>query len=157
MGRDGRCAATVGCPPGLELQSMESFSPFLPPGFPTLPPRPPPSLPPPQRPPPLPPMAPLSPFHSMLDACGLDGVTSAGCGGETSRASIRCCKSGMPFQCFGSICSEGSHRPITNLTIGSHAATLYEASLECKAQGARLCSASELQARVCCSTCIVDE
>mmetsp|Transcript_11468 Transcript_11468/g.28633 ORF Transcript_11468/g.28633 Transcript_11468/m.28633 type:complete len:246 (-) Transcript_11468:411-1148(-) len=106
--------------------------------------------------PPYPPVgvgAPASPSMAMqIDGCGALRRT---CSTSASLAAIRCCNRNQSYTCFNSICSaslhDNYHTPVTGSFNGS-ASTFAEASNECEAQGARLCTESELEDGVCCGS-----
>ena len=82
-----------------------------------------------------------------MDGCpGRSGlVFGAKCFEVTELHAVRCCKLDETNVCYGSICEP------TFIESGN-AATLPQAVAECASRGQRLCDASELEDRVCCTS-----
>eukprot|EP00966_Prymnesium_polylepis_P073212 1700070-Prymnesium_polylepis.1 len=76
------------------------------------------------------------------------------CAEDSVAAAIRCCT--VEGGCYGSVCGPAyggtADKQVVTGTFDGNAVTLYEATHECEAHGARLCTAAELQADVCKGT-----
>ena len=133
-----------------QVWSRTDCSPPLPPGPPPSP-RPSPPVPPAPPAPSAPPLAPLAVLHEVVNGCS--GPTPEECRAATELGGVRCCAGAEGSgECLGSVCTKSSYGtldPIGTLSdMEGGLATLYEATLECRAQGGRLCTPAELQERL---------